>query len=303
MRRYLICLGLTLLTCAAVSAADYKLADGKIISGEAVSANDAGVIIKQAGQLGTRTPWGKFSQEALKEFAKEPKLKKFVELLVEPSPEEEKELEVKPRAARPPITVKPVEKIEPPAKAGLFAGMGTPVGFLAFLMLFGANLYAGYEIAIFRKRPRALVCGISAAAPVIGPLVFLCLPTAEAAPAEEGAEEAPREINVAHSTDESEAEAAEEVKQSVQVFKRGEYTFNRRFIETKFAGYFRLVPGETEKNTALTFVTARGEYTGRRISKINANDLNLVVQKGGAFSDAVIPLNDILEVQVRPVEG
>src|SRR5260370_35531975 len=44
------------------------------------------------------------------------------------------------------------------------------------LILYLANIYAGYEISIFRNQPAALVAGVAAVAPVVGPIVFLCLP-------------------------------------------------------------------------------------------------------------------------------
>ena len=58
------------------------------------------------------------------------------------------------------------------------------------LLLYAANIYAGYEISIFRARPAALVCGVSAVLPFIGPIIFLSLPT-QMAPAEETWEPAP----------------------------------------------------------------------------------------------------------------
>ena len=45
------------------------------------------------------------------------------------------------------------------------------------LLLYAANIYAGYEISIFRARPPALVCGVSAVLPLIGPIIFLSMPT------------------------------------------------------------------------------------------------------------------------------
>ena len=65
-------------------AADYKLKDGTTLSGEAIGPNEKSVIIKAPdGKLLPRTPWANFSQEALKEFAKNPKIRAFVELLIE----------------------------------------------------------------------------------------------------------------------------------------------------------------------------------------------------------------------------
>ena len=44
-------------------------------------------------------------------------------------------------------------------------------------MIYGANIYAGFEIAVFRARPKALVMGVAAVLPIVGPIIFLSLPT------------------------------------------------------------------------------------------------------------------------------
>ena len=73
------------------------------------------------------------------------------------------------------------------------------------------------------------------------------------------------------------------------VFKRGEYLFNRRFFETKFAGFFRVVPSEAEKDLVLLITAARGQFAGRRISRITPNELYLQVVTNNASADEMIP--------------
>jgi len=83
------------------------------------------------------------------------------------------------------------------------------------------------------------------------------------------------------------------------VFKRGEFSFNRRFFETKFAGFFRVVPSEAEKDLVLVFTAARGQFVGRRIMRITPNELYLQVFNNNASADEMIPFVEIAEVQIR----
>ena len=67
-------------------------------------------------------------------------------------------------------------RLERVAKHSLFgAFFGSGLGVLILLLLYAANVYAAYEIAIFRARPVPLVCGVAAVLPVAGPLLFLAL--------------------------------------------------------------------------------------------------------------------------------
>ena len=90
------------------------------------------------------------------------------------------------------------------------------------------------------------------------------------------------------------------VKPEPLIFKRGEFSFNRRFFETRFSGFFKVMPSEAEKNLILVIKCAKGEFKGRRISKISATELSLqLFTAGGASSEESILFNDIFEVQVR----
>jgi hypothetical protein len=158
------------------------------------------------------------------------------------------------------------------------------------------------------------VCGVAAAAPVIGPAVFLAMPTRRYAAVQETAPaHPPEEVLVAHEEDyaESDAEAAagaQEIKHAEPAppklppaitFARGEFTFNRRFFETKMPGFLRLVPGEAEKDMVLLVKSARGDFTGRRITELTQTDLHLQTFKGNATATEVIPFIEIREVQVK----
>ena len=306
-------------------AADYKLLDGTVLTGELIAPSAQGVIVKTPdNKTLPRTPWNKFSQETLKELLKDRKMKVFVELLVEPDPEPEgavPELVAAKRPPKPDIKWKEVERLARyPQKPGLIASVfSTPIGFLTLLLVFAANLFAGYEVAVFRHRPWKLVCGVSAAAPVIGPIVFLCLPTVKdtklkpheipetaaentpgpahghghaAAPVEE-------EPQPAHDPGSETIAPAAPSYTPTQVFKRGEVTFNRRYIETKLAPFFKLIPGEKEKDLQIIFFTTGGDYIGKRINKVTPADVTLVIQKENAFCDVDIAINDIREIHIK----
>jgi len=83
------------------------------------------------------------------------------------------------------------------------------------------------------------------------------------------------------------------------VFARGKFTFNRRFIETKFSGFFGVVRREAEKDLLLTVKAARDEYLVNRISRITGNEMHVEVRKGGASQEVVIPFAEISEMKLK----
>ena len=83
------------------------------------------------------------------------------------------------------------------------------------------------------------------------------------------------------------------------VYARGQFTFNRRFFETKFAGFMKMVPGEAERDRVIHIKSARGEYTGHRISKVEPNEVYLQIRKGTATEDVMLPFNEIFEVTIK----
>ncbi len=97
--------------------------------------------------------------------------------------------------------------------------------------------------------------------------------------------------------------AAASAAAPAQVFQRGQTTFNRRFFETKLAGFLRMVPSESEKNMLLHVKSARGEHVASRISRVTPDELYLQVVKGGASTDVMIPFSEISEVQIRHKEA
>lgn len=305
---------------APASADTYKLTSGETVTGEPLpaSASDTGIQIKIEEGRYERVVWNSFSQEDLKKFATNPKLAPLVEPFIEISQEE--------KLKKTEVNVKPPERLALPGHGSLFGALfSSGLGVLIFLLLYAANLYAAYEISIFRARPTALVCGVSAVAPVIGPIIFVSMPTRiqpaeptwdtgaeQAAGATAGAAVAARgdsdavnpmlDASVQHPSGlklHTEAAAAAPSQPQATVFQRGQYTFNRRFIETKFAGFFPVVRHGAEKDMVLVIKSSRGQYVADRISRIAANDFHVQVHKGHASEEVMIAFVEIQEIQLK----
>ena len=302
-----------------VWADNFTLATGETVSGEPLwsSANDQGLQIKTTDGKYERIPWVNFSQEDLKKFKETPKLAPLVEPYIEVTQEE--------RIKKTAVEVKQPPRIELPAKKSFFASMlSSGPGLVLLLLVYAATIYAGYEVAIFRAQPVPLVAGLSAIpfVGVLAPIVFLSMPTrmqkggveaeaaaeAAAAGAPAVAGEAAEAVNPMQGDPAQQAgglklhhepEAAKPQHAPPTVYQRGQFTFNKRFLETKFAGFFSVVRREAEKDMVLIFKTARGEYHGQRISRIAANDLHLEVHRGGATEEVLIPFTEIKEIIVK----
>jgi hypothetical protein len=301
----------------------FTLANGETMTGELLmgSENDAGIQLKVGEGKYERVPWANFSQEDLKKFARNQKLAPLVEPFIEITQAD--------KIKKTEVNIKQPPRLELPPKQSLIGALfSSGLGLLIILVLYAANIYAGYEISIFRARPAALVCGVSAALPFIGPIIFLCLPTT-VAPVEETwtpAPEAAAEGDAAQAVNPMQAEGADhptglrlagtgpsdEVKlgqfqggeqkpaaPETVVYQRGQFTFNRRFFETKFAGFFGVVRRDADRDMVVEIKSSRGLYFGQRISRIAANDLHLQVQRGHASEEVMIPFVEVQEVRLR----
>ncbi len=304
-------LWLAFMACAA-AAADFRLADGTVIVGELVAPNDNGVIIRRAaGGLTDRIPWERFGVETLRELNANPALTEFVEVhLALADPEVGAAL-----AAREAIQIKPVPgRLERPARRSTLAQAltGTPIGWFLLIVLYAANFYAAHEIARFRNYPPLVVMAV-AVVPVIGPLIFLCLPThvAEHAPVE-GEFAAPEEIANEGAQKLAEAglsggglaigtrnAAPAAAAGAGQGFKKADTEFNRRFFESQFPVFFRMVRGEADKNLLLHVKAGRNDYVGTRITRISGSEMGLQLQIG---REVMVKFADVTEVQARPKE-
>lgn len=292
-----------------------QLVDGTVVTGEPVTFNGTGLVMKTTAGKFEPIPWGKVSQASLKELVKNPKARRFAEPFIEAIIEIEEKDKPKP----PEIVLKPVPRLQrPEGKPSLLAVFASPLGLALVAVLYAANFFAAHEVASFRHQPVALVCGLAAVVPWVVPAVFLCLPTRtppeeeSAAPVEEGApadQSAPpppglppdgeTEAAAGRSLRLAAREMGEGAIAETKVFTRGEYTFNRRFFETKAAGFFRVVPGEAEKDLVLLVKATRGEYVARRISRITGNEMHIQLQKGDASAEIILPFVEINEVQIK----
>jgi hypothetical protein len=290
--------------------ASFPLVNGSTLEGEPISFNPQGMVVKNAdGSFAPREGWTNFTQAALKELVKNPKAKPFVEVYVEEEEPEsaEAKIEIKP---------KPIERLSrPDPKAGYGALLASGISLTILLLVYAGNIYAGYEVGLFRNYNPFMTAGIAAIAPVIGPIIFLCMPTrlhksideiaaesmANAMAQAEADGTSPR-LTVGNPEEEAAAaaQAVEAEKSQVTVYQRGQTSFNRRFFETKFAGFLKVVPGDAEKDKEIYIRSSRGEYVGNRLTRVLPNELTMQVAKGDATSDVIIPFGEIYEVQVRP---
>jgi hypothetical protein len=290
---------------ATVRADTFQLIDGTSVSGDIVLFNDAGVTLRTPSDSYTKVVWPKFSQDALKQLVKNPKIKPFAGLFIETPPAQAKSVEIK---------VHEVSRLELPRKESLFAALlSSSVGFVALLLIYAANVYAAYEIAIVRSRPIALVMGLAAVLPILGPIIYLSLPIrkeTETAYAQTGAEAhsysvpggaAPVAESIAaggiHVAGAAGSRAA--AHPEAQIFQRGQFMFNRRFFETKFSSFFSMIRRPAERDLVLVVKTARNALIVQRISRISANEAHFEVLQGTTRQEVMVPFADIQEIQLK----
>ena len=350
---------------------EFNFKDGTSVKGEAIGPKERDVVIKNSdGKFLPRMAWTNFTQETLKEFAKNPKMRQFVELLIEDAAPATNgaggeinipEVVVAKRDWKQPKEV--AEKPGLPKKPGMIAGMfGTGVGWFSMLVVYAGIIYAGFEVAAYRRRPKQLVMGLSAI-PIFGffaPIAFLCMPAVKsleetkpnsvaqaaaiaAAAAAQKPEEKPafpgkkkpglalgkKVDDAGHapapvvapkpgdpvaapvagpaavaSPVKAPAPAAAPAMEAV-VYRRGETNINKRFIETKFAGFFKAVLGPAEKEMWVVWVTATGgEFWSKRIVSISQTDVVVnCPQESGGTLDETIQIAGIQEIHLRPREG
>jgi hypothetical protein len=335
VRRFLTIL--CLLLCGAVlslrAAEQFHLVTGEVLEGDmiAASANDQGVKIKVGEGEYKNVPWGNLSQEDLRKLRSNPKLEPFVAPFIEETPEE--------RVKKTEVPIKQPPRLARPAAKSFFGAMfSSPLGIFLMLLLYAATIYAGFEVALFRAQPVPLVVGLSAI-PFLGffaPIVFISMPTRmqaaaptwETAAPPEGGEAAhpapgvtpagthpgaptptgrtgealnPMQGEVEHPTTlklHHDEPAKAELPKPV-VFQRGQYTFNRRFIETKFAGFFGMARKESDKDMVLLVKATRGEHAGERITRIAATEMFLQVRRGEATEEVMVPFTEIKEIVLK----
>ena len=287
----------------AARADTFPLADGTSLAGDIISFTDAGVIFRLAdGKYSDRVAWTKFSQEGLKQLSNNPKIKPLVEPFIE--------IPLSERPQKPEVKVNDVTRLEVPPKQSLIGALfSSSVGLFALLLIYAANIYAGYEIAVVRIRSKGLVMGVAAVLPILGPIIFLALPMqVEAAPVEDQVEADPATFAVPGEPVPAQEEihisavtaGSRPVPSAGQVFQRGQFTFNRRFIESKFAGYLGETRSAADANNMLIVKTAGSQMIVERIVSIAASDMQVQVALGETLQEVTVPFADIQEIQIKP---
>jgi hypothetical protein len=263
------------------------LADGTSLTGDIISFNDAGVIFRLAdSKYSDRIAWTKFSQEGLKQLANNPKISPMVEPFIE--------IPLSDRPQKPEIKINDVTRLEVPPKQSLLGALlSSSVGIFVLLLIYGANIYAGYEIAVVRARSKGLVMGVAAVLPILGPIIFLAMPMqAEVVPVEEIVESSKppgstvpgepassqEEIQVTAVT----AGSAPAPKTAGQVFKRGQ------------------VRSAADADTTLIVKTTTSQTVVERIVNLGANEMQVEVMLGETRQQATITFADIQEIQIKP---
>jgi len=284
------------------------MTDGTSLTGDVISYNDNGIVFRLEGdKYSQRVPWTKFSQDALKQLANNPKIRLLAEPFIETAPvvERTKKAEVK---------VHEVSRLELPPKQSLFGALfSSSVGLVVLMLIYAANIFAGYEIAVVRSRPIAQVMGVAVVLPILGPIIFLVLPARvdstrtaprpEAAPhtfaVPSAAQPVAAGIHIVEASWQKDASAAASPSEP-QIFQRGQFTFNRRFFETKFSGFFAMIRRESDKNLMLTVKTGRALFVIERITRIATNEMHVEVLQGAGKQEVMVTFSEIVEVQLKP---
>ncbi len=270
--------------------AEFRLITGDVYKGTLAAADKDGLIVRlESGEYSPRVDWAKLTDETLNQLNTDPKAKRFVEPFIEP-PLIDVQNAVS--AARS-ISVHQPQRLElPQVSKGLIAALTTPNSLILLFALYLANLYGAFEIARFKWRPAALVCGLAAILPVVGPAIFLLVPRRVAEVQENATEAALAEKSVSVGTGTppppadaarggaaaalglSKAHGGAAESSGPKVFKRGETTFNRRFFETQFQNFFRMVATEADRDMVIDVHAGKGSVIASRISRISANEIH-----------------------------
>ena len=297
MRKFLFIVSLWLAVASLAAAAEtLSLTDGGSVSGDIIKSDDSGIMLRTPEETYTNVAWSRFSQASLHQLAANPKMKNFVEPFFEPDAAK--------RAPREEIKVNAVTRMERP-EPSLFGGLfKSSLGLFLLFVVYAANLLAAYEISIVKARSAAQVMGVAAILPIIGPIIFLVLKMNTGPTAEEKAAEAIAAEVVAAQKPQVPIEIAEaswkqtEVKKAEpQIFARGKFTFNKRFVETKFADFMGAATGAQAKAFAMTVRTSKEEVSVERIASVAVAEVILEVPQRGQVT---VVLADIQEVKLTP---
>lgn len=325
MMQRLLTLFLGLVISASAVAATYQTTDGRSLLGEPVGFSNRGLVMKLPdGSYSPATPWAQLSQATLKELRDNPRAARFVEPFIQITDEEREKLSG--------LTLADVPRIDRPSGNAGILGMlfSSGLGWILVLLIYVGNLFAAYEVALYRAYSPQAVCGAAALLPWFTQAALLAIPReklvgaigargAAAKPDIEAGEEAeageaptPGAATPAAAAEPTvlppgevfeevplPAEAQSPLLPETVTYSRGVVTFNRRFFETKMAKFRKIVPEDEMKDFMLLFKTSRGNYTTAHISKLEPSELYLQVVKGAATEDVKVPYLEIYEVQLK----
>ena len=147
----------------------FKLNNGVVLNGQPLTPKDQFVMVKLGDGAYTNLFWSQLSQETLHELEKNKTFQPFAAIFIDPPPTTR---EAK-TGGKKTVVIKDVPRMDR-AKGGFFS---SPVMVVCLLLVWAANIYAAYEISVFRQQPPALVCVVAGVLPVIGPTIFLAMPT------------------------------------------------------------------------------------------------------------------------------
>jgi hypothetical protein len=293
----------------AAGADTFQLTDGRSLTGDVISYNDNGVVFRlELDKYSERVPWTKFTQDALKQLSANPKVRLLAEPFIETPPAE--------RVKKGEVKVHEVTRLNLPPRTSLFGALfSSSVGLIALMLIYAGNIFAAYEIAVCRSRPLALVMGVSVVLPILGPIIFLAMPMHVEAPepvAQQSAtasqtfavpgaaQPAASGIHIVEASWQGKPAVAPTANANEpQIFQRGQFTFNRRFFETKFSGFFALIRREADKNLVLTVKTGRANLMVERITRIATNEMHVEIAAGSGKQEVMVPFAEVVEVQIK----
>lgn len=283
----------------------YETLDGKLLNGPPLSITRDGVAFRDAsGSQGERVGYTNLTQAAIQELLKNPKARKFAEPFLEMPIDST-------NSNRQPIELKPFDRLERPDSQGGLSKLGSSsFGVIFLLLLVLANLYSAYEVGIFRNYNPWMVLGISVILPVVTQIGFLCMPTHVPKSVSEHVDATAAHVPTFTTTGgspgaERQAAAAAAIAASptavagLPVYKRGEFTFNKRFFETKLPGFFGLRPSEAEKGLVCEVKTVKGTLICNRVVRATAAEACLQILSGSSIEEVNVPFTDIVEITIK----
>lgn len=297
----------------AIKAEVFTLENGNTFEGTMAALDEDGFVVAlKIGEFSKRTELVYLSQETLRTLAEDPKYSQFVTPFID-LPEED----MKP----PEIIVRQPERLTLTEEPGSFlSSFSTPIGILFIIACYFGNLLAAFEVAAYRGRPAALVCGLSVILPIVTPIIFISLPAAEGSYADQGEEDQFVEENVEATPStpppppsagapgvpamgqsklglKKSAGPAEAAGSAAKVYTKSDTDFNRHFFETTFSEFFRVVPSPAIKDMVLEFRGTKKEYIAKRVTRISSNELHVQLLDGK--NEMSISFGEIVQVKLR----